>query len=94
MPLDRITRHDLEKTVPLPEGIKTALDKMISAAALSWNVLSCLTETAWDFVLGRQLPEPDLKSVAEAPEPGAVSRIPPRIIPRTSRSTVRGDKVA
>ena len=93
-PPSNLTTAHPEKTVALPEGVKTALDMMISAAALSWNVLSCLAETAWDLVSGRQLPEPDLKSVAEAPEPGAVSRVPPRVIPRTSRSTVRRDKVA
>jgi hypothetical protein len=79
----------------LPEGIKTGLDTMTSAAALGWNLLSCLADTALDLLSGRQLPEPDLKSVAEAPEPGAVSRVrPPKVIPRTSRSTVRRDEAA
>jgi hypothetical protein len=79
----------------LGEGIKIALDTMISAAVLSWNVLSCLADTALDLLFGRQLPVPDLKSVAEAPEPGAVSRLrPSKVIPRTSRSMVRRDKAA
>jgi hypothetical protein len=79
----------------LGEGIKIGLDTMSSAVALSWNVLSCLADTALDLVFGRQLPEPDMKSVAEAPEPGAVSRLrPPKVIPRTSRRMVRRDKVA
>lgn len=79
----------------LGEDIKIGLDTMTSAAVLSWNVLSSLADTALDLLLGRQLPLPDLKSVAEAPEPGAISRLrPPKVIPRTSRSTVRRDKAA
>ncbi len=71
----------------LSEGIKTGLDTVAAAASLSWSFLASLADTAFDLLSGRQLPQPDLKSVAEAPEPGAISRVPPpKSIPRPVRT--------
>jgi hypothetical protein len=79
----------------LPEALKTGLDTLAAAATLSWSILGSLADMAFDLLSGRQLPEPDLKSVAEAPEPGAICRIrTPKPIPRTSRTTLRRDQVA
>ncbi len=74
----------------LAEGIRTGLDTVAAAVTLSWSVLASLADTGFDLLSGKRPPEPDLKSVAEAPEPGELSRArPPRTLPRPSRSTIR-----
>jgi hypothetical protein len=79
----------------MAEGIKTGLDAVAGAAHLSWSVLHALAATTFDLLSGRQLPQPDLKSIAQAPEPGAINRIRlPKSIPRPSRSTARHDEAA
>ena len=81
--------------IGLPEGIKTGLDTATAAAVLTWNVISSLADIAVDLISGRKLPEPDLKSVAAAPEPGATCKLrPPVSIPRTTRSKIREDEAA
>jgi hypothetical protein len=81
--------------IDLPEELKTGLDTLMSAAVLTWNFLGSLADIAVDVVSGRQLPEPDLKSVAAAPEPGATCKVrAPMAIPRTTRSKRRQDEAA
>ncbi len=76
------------------EGIQIGLDGLVAAVTLTRSFLASLLDTAFDLLSGRQLPEPDLKSVAEAPEPGALNRVlPPKTIPRPSRAAIR-DKAA
>ena len=78
----------------LPEGIKTGLDTVLAATTLTWSLLASLADSALDLLAGRRLPEPDLKSVAEAPEPGAICRLRhPRATMRTSRAS-RSDEAA
>ncbi|MBV8476649.1 MAG: hypothetical protein JO266_09365 [Acidobacteria bacterium] len=79
----------------LAEGIMAGLDTVATAAVLACSVFGSLADIFIDVLAGRQIPEPDLKTVAEAPEPGAVSRVrPPKNLPRTSRSTVRREEAA
>jgi hypothetical protein len=78
----------------LPEGIKAGLDTLTATAVLTWNFLCALGDIAVDLVAGRELPEPDLKSVATAPEPGATCKVrPPVTIPRATRK-LREDEAA
>jgi hypothetical protein len=79
----------------VPEEIKTGLDTLASAAVLTWTFLGSLADTAIDLLSGRKLPQPDLKSVATAPEPGTTSRLrPPISVPRQTRSKLRDDEAA
>ena len=79
----------------LPEGIQTAFDKVTAGAVLTWNFLSSAADIAVDLITGRELPEPGLKSVATAPEPGALCKVrPPATISRTTRAKIREDKAA
>jgi len=81
--------------INLPEGIKTGLDTVTAAAVLTWSFLGSLADTAADLISGRELPEPDLKSVATAPEPGASSRVRrPVVIPRPTRAKISDDEAA
>jgi hypothetical protein len=81
--------------VALQETVKAGLDTIAALAALSWSFMGSLVDIAADFISGRKLPEPDLKSVATAPEPGAVCKIQPRVtIPRTKRGKMRGNEAA
>ena len=77
----------------MPEEIQTGLDAVRSAAVLAWSFAGSLADIAVDLITGRELPEPDLKSVATAPEPGAICKLrPPVAIPRTKRSKMdRGE---
>jgi hypothetical protein len=78
--------------IELPEGIQTGLDTVTAAALLAWSFLGSLADIAVDLVTGRELPEPDLKSVAAAPEPGATRKLrPPVAIPRATRK-IREDE--
>lgn len=77
----------------LPEPLKTGLDTLSSAATLSWAFLGAVLNTAIDIVSGRQLPHPDMKSVAEAPEPVAIIK-GRRPSSASSRSVARRDDVA
>ena len=78
----------------MSEGIKTGLDTVLAAIALARAYLAALADSALDLLSGRRLPEPDLKSVAEAPEPGAICRLRhPRATSRTSRAS-RSDQAA
>ena len=79
----------------MPEGIQTGLDTVASATVLTWSLVGSLADIAVDLITGRELPEPDLKSVATAPEPGAICKLrPPVAIPRTKRNKMRQDEAA
>ena len=79
----------------MSEEIEVGIDTVVAAATLTWSFLGSLRDTVFDFLSGRRLPEPDLKSVANAPEPGAICRIrTPKAIPRASRSSIRHDQAA
>lgn len=79
----------------MPEGLKTGLDTVTGAAVLTWSFLGSLADMAVDLMAGRELPHPDLKSVAAAPEPGAICKLrPPVAIPRTTRNRIREDEAA
>lgn len=81
--------------IELPEGIQTGLDTVRSAAVLAWSFAGSLADIAVDLITGRELPQPDLKSVATAPEPGAICKIrPPVAIPRAKRSKMGRDEAA
>lgn len=81
--------------IALPEGLKTGLDTVTAAAVLTWNFLSSLADIIVDLVTGRELPQPDVKSVATAPEPGALSKVrSPVAVPRTTRAKFRDDQAA
>jgi hypothetical protein len=73
--------------IDLQEHIQTGLDTMAALAALTWSIMGSLADTAVDLISGRELPEPDLQSVATAPEPGATCKVrPPTSLPWTTRS--------
>ena len=81
--------------IDLPEGVKVGLDTVTAAAVLTWSFLSSLADISMDLISGRELPEPNLKSVATAPEPGALSKIrAPVVIPRATRAKIRDDEAA
>ena len=79
----------------MQEAVQTGLDTIIALAALSWSFLSSVADIAVDFISGRELPEPDLKHVATAPEPGAICRMRPRVMmPHIKRNKMREDEAA
>jgi hypothetical protein len=79
----------------LQEGMKTGLDTMTALATLTWSFMGSLADIVFDFISARELPQPDLKSVATAPEPGAPCKLrQPVAIPRTKRSKIREDEAA
>ncbi len=81
--------------IVLAEEIKTGLDTVTAAGVLAWSFLGAVADIAVDLMSGRKLPQPDLKSVAAAPEPGAHCKLrPPTVIPRTTRSKIRHDEAA
>lgn len=51
------------------ERLRTGIDALTAAATLSWLFLSAAFDSAVDMISGRELPHPDLKTVAEGPEP-------------------------
>lgn len=88
-----LNRH-LKGTMLLGEEIKAGLDTVTAAGVLAWSFLGSLADIAVDLISGRDLPQPDLKSVAAAPEPGAISKVrPPIAIPRPTRK-IRHDEAA
>ena len=84
-----------DAVIELDEGIHIGLDTVNTLAVLTWNFLGSMADIAVDLITGRELPQPDLKSVAAAPEPGAICKVrPPVAISRTFRSKIREDEAA
>jgi hypothetical protein len=78
----------------LQEAVNTGFDTIAALAALIWSFMGSIADTAVDFISGREVPEPDLKSVATAPEPGTICKRPPAMLARTKRSKMRVDEAA
>jgi hypothetical protein len=75
--------------------MQAGFDRMVAVVVFSWNVIGSLADMCLDILAGRPIPEPDLKTVAEAPQPGAVSRLrPAKTLPRATRGKVPREHAA